>query len=147
MKEQLISLPTAQLAKEKGFDWQVTAKWEPHQHGNKDLEPYLTERMGLTDFNSGLYGTANLSAPTPSLLQKWLREIHGIHIDTEAVGSEEEFPRYIQMVYTCPQDRIDYELKCLGFGDKDSEEQEYDAYEEALEAGLQEALKTIKNDK
>ena len=131
MNEQLISSDTARLAKKKGFDWECS-----YSYGRRSKSP---------NFAFSRNSTGNVfSAPTQPLLQKWLREIHGIHIDTEAVGSEEEFPQYVQMVYTCPQDRIDYELRCLGFEDKGFEEQQHDAYEEALEAGLQAALKMIK---
>ena len=57
MKEQLISFQLAKLAKEKGFDW-------------RNIE--ILEVKSKSAF---------LDSTTQSLLQKWLREIHKIHIN------------------------------------------------------------------
>ena len=71
MKEQLISFETAKLAKEKGFD-------------EKCLFFYTGDSKELKQIN--LKGISNsdtisfCSAPSQSLLQKWLREKHGIDI-------------------------------------------------------------------
>ena len=71
MKEQLISFETAKLAKEKGFD-------------EKCLFFYTGDSKELKQIN--LKGISNsdtisfCSAPTQSLLSKWLREKHGIDI-------------------------------------------------------------------
>ena len=64
---------------------------------------------------------------TQSLLQKWLREEYIIDINITRVGSD--FPYYLQITQ--------YGNKCdiLGF------DEYFIIYEEALEKGLQEALK------
>jgi len=113
MEEQLINFGTAKLAKEKGFniltDMFFTIK------GDKYLIRYLDKVASPT----------GIACPSQSLLQKWLREVHKIHM-------------YI-------------ELTIKGFGiDMFSEpkgrcniRKYYKTYEEALEESLQEALKLI----
>ena len=100
MEEQLISYETAKLAKEKGFDF-----------------IYIIDNE-LT----------NHSLITQSLLQKWLREVHNIHITVTSI-SQESWQYHIQK----PKDKL---------GDNYNED--YENYEEALEDGLQESLKLIK---
>lgn len=63
MKEQFISYETALLAKEKGFDY-------------TSVELFYSSE---TKVKSVSYN--EIQAPTQSLLQKWLREKHGIYAD------------------------------------------------------------------
>ena len=73
--------------------------------------------------------------PTQSLLQKWLREVHKLHVniimyeywypEVEIINDRAE--SYPHPNYEYPNGKVDYET-----------------YEEALEIGLQEALKLIK---
>jgi outer membrane cobalamin receptor len=67
MTEELISFETAKLAKEKGFDEHCK-----HAFTNDGKFQYYEE----DGFNSETYTTS----PSQSLLQKWLREVHAIHI-------------------------------------------------------------------
>ena len=78
MKEQLISLETAKLAKEKGFNIEVKTYFDIKKFGDKPCEFY--GRLNANDYNSWddkLKKNINagyISAPTQSLLQKWLRD-------------------------------------------------------------------------
>ena len=72
---------------------------------------------------------------TQSLLQKWLREIHGIEVEIR-----KHFACY-NIIRICIYDEArdlndDVDLNGLEFKD-------FKTYEEALEVGLQEALKQI----
>lgn len=108
MKEQLISFDTAKLANNKGF-----LQWTEKRYNKKGT------------FNDSK--TWSISAPTQSLLQKWLRETHNIHLYIIPTGFKLS-KRFI------PQFRFSgYEYKDLDFK----------TYEEALEKGLQEALNLI----
>lgn len=72
MEETLISFDTAKLAKEKGFSYKFNAVyWD-----DGELEE------GIVGYNRVVSKTEQerYGAPTKSLLQKWLRDIHGIHI-------------------------------------------------------------------
>ena len=119
LKEKLISFETAILAKEKGFH--ISSRGEG---------------MGKRVFINGelvnaIFSSKNhIHAPTQSLLQKWLREVHEISIK-------------IDDYYTNSRVRFDYNVCELG-SQEDNPVGIFETYEEALEAGLQEALKQIK---
>ena len=72
MEEQLISFETAKLAKEKGFDWICRVFYEDWDNNE------LHEPISPSDFNNEHVWEKTISAPTQSLLQKWLREVHDI---------------------------------------------------------------------
>ena len=133
MKDELISLETAKLASEKNFpqrlnlyyyiDGKIVAK--PSEHLGSIFERFYE-----------VY-----SAPTQSVLQRWLREAHGIHVQPVksfhnkiySVGKIpletrlKEFPEH----YNKPTSYA----KCPG---------KFNSYEEALEAGLNKGLTLIK---
>jgi len=119
MKEQLISLKTAKLAKEKGF----YIPWlknhfnisENKQHG---MEVEGGELYEYTDNNH-----VGLSAQ--SLLQKWLREKYNLHILVKPWTG-------------------DIKVTINGITQHQSVKP-FNSYEEALEKALYEGLKLIKN--
>ena len=119
MEEQLILFDTAKLAKEKGFTnptvlscWLESRdpKWN-NAHTQRDKVPYITE------------GCYFILQPTQSLLQRWLREKHGLILCVEYTG--------ITGIKWCYE--IHGRLKTYTGN----------SYEETLEAGLLEALKLI----
>jgi len=115
MKEQLIEFKTAKLAKEKGFDIKSSYEYD---------ELKVPQQYGLLE----AHGLWRISAPTQALLQKWLRDIHGIHI--VMVSGYSGFPNYDVCVMLNKTNYL-------------REDKDY-SYEEALEKGLKEALKLIK---
>jgi len=137
MKEELISFKTAQLAKKKGFTIPVVSYYNTlGEHEFKAINVPNTKEGSLVanviyDYNN--HGHSNLySAPTQSLLQRWLREKHKIEL---SVYRSMEMPSGKK--YGCEVERwIDGNTEDLGnlytF-----------TYEEALEQGLIEALKMI----
>jgi len=119
MTEQLISFETAVLAKEKGFDLKCEMCFLSEEN---EPQPFKNPAPSMSNKIEMAY-----SAPTQSLLQKWLREIHAIDIWVERYNSTERF------YYQCPKVHdIHPHLNHWG-----------DTYEEALEKGLQQALKLI----
>lgn len=139
MEEKLVSYPVAKLAKECGFDWPT-----PDYFGiylgklNKytsQAEEFDSDRTVTTNWNDGrgsyptLPEDVDCSAPTQSLLQKWLRDVKFIHIPITTV-SQHSWQCYI----TEP-------------GEYMEESNMYDSfmsYEDALEGGLLRALLHIK---
>lgn len=124
MEDQLISLETAILAKEKGYD----------------QNPYKTERAYGPEFidgsnvhlrSSSLFnpGSNTAVAPTQSLLQKWLREKHNIHMLIKAPVLTKKWECHIQTPFSYKHPTHYYQIG--------------DSYEEALEQGLIEALKLL----
>lgn len=76
MKEEFITLETAKLAKEKGFDEKVYREY--------DKSGYLRCTSKSADVVLGPYDellkSTEYPAPTQSLLQRWLRERYKIDI-------------------------------------------------------------------
>ena len=142
MKDELISFETAKLAKEKGFD-------VPVRYGVYGVKMKLTEDYGSSrnprqiDINWNSKNKQQdrsqaTSVPTQSLLQKWLREVHGIQL---AVGHNDE-DYYVgtikrKLYYDNKEQYVYKRIK----GDK--KYVNYDTYEQALEVGLLEGLKVI----
>ena len=137
MEEQLISLETAKLAKEKGFDWECNCVF--FGEGIDDDLLYYEASAGKTQ-NSLLeehYFSCDdkpfCTAPTQSLLQKWLREVHKIDVYSTWGTYLEKTVWYF------------YNSK-ISIGATFSSKKHWNTYEEALEAGLFEALNLIKNE-
>jgi len=106
MKEQLISFETAKLAREKGFPFNGSSIYKV-----------------VNILQDSLFGTLLTSQ---SLLQKWLREKHNIHIIIRP-GFGDPF-------------WYDYIIEPQTFVAESS----FNSYEEALEEALQKALNLIK---
>ena len=127
MEEQLIGFETAKLAKEKEFNEKVYREY--------DKSGYLGCTSKSADVVLGPYEELLYSkeypAPTQSLLQKWLREKHKINVYSRIINSQwgayvEEIPSGV--------DLTSHILMCIDFKSSD----------DAIEAGLQEALNLIK---
>jgi hypothetical protein len=120
MKDTLITFETAKLAKEKGFNEIVSTAYGRIQESL--YESNCTNRNSENIF---------LSAPTQSFLQKWLREVHEIHIN-------------ISTFYFEDLEKYGYEVEDIIHKDGWIVlSNTAGTYEEALEIGLQEALKLI----
>lgn len=115
MTEELVTLETAKLLKEKGF-----------QQGK-----YLINVSTL--FHCYKY----LSVPPQSVVQKWLRETKNLHICiyNNASGYGYEISK---------ADNGTHIINDLSDGPNDSGL--WDTYEEALEVGIQEALKLVEEE-
>lgn len=164
MKEQLITFETAKLAKEKGFVMfdknfksalvdtrnNRVQRYSFYREFNENCytrerypmsidEPRVQFQFEAETNSTNIYGLRSsyecpndkdisvhcFLAPTQSLLQKWLREEHKISL----VIIDTRFGQYW------------YRLDAT---DGAGQHNKYDDYEEALEKGLQEALKLIK---
>lgn len=121
MEEELVSFETAKLAKEKGFGWKVSLHYE--SNGNR-----FFDKVECNFNNVELI----CSAPTKSLLQKWLRDVHKTIVQIECNYYDDKLGWNTYSVTVC-------------YGQHNQETRSfYKTYEEALEIGLQEALKLIK---
>jgi hypothetical protein len=79
------------------------------------------------------------NVPTQSFLQKWLREVHGINI---FMTFKPNIKKWDFIPYFMSMDGKEY-IKYNSEYTKIHNERRFDTYEEALELGLQEALKLI----
>jgi|TARA_B110000914_G_C15370642_1_gene403008 hypothetical protein len=134
MKEQLITFDTAKLAKEKGFENKTPHKLRRDYYNHLgEINGDVTEYIKAYVANKGLEKYNTIDAPTQSLLQKWLREEHKINVESNYLPNIQKYScLYIPMRgKACISDR------------KYVSKLKFDTYEEALEEGLQEALKLI----
>ena|ERR1700741_194353 len=137
MEEKRITFPTAVLAKEKGFNAETCDYYRITGSG-----PFNTAKRNWNNDSEmkTAGGMTYISAPTQSLLQKWLREVHGLHI---AILYSPLQSKYEHELYKTDEDLIQDSLLKLSM---DVEEYViYNSYEDALEAGLQEQLKKLPN--
>lgn len=128
MQEQLITFETAKLAKEKGFILS-----HPLYLYDENGEIINLKRSFDLARQTFILDSKTTLAPTQSLLQKWLREIHNIHIKIHSLnGDKFSFEVYFMISKNFPyKDKTVYS-KVI-----------YKSYELSLEDALQEALKLI----
>ena len=134
MTDQLISFETAKLAKEKGLNLNFPTAVYIEEGDLWISQNLLNERITGKPFPKILF-----TAPTQSLLQKWLREEHKIHIvvipfarDSSNIKSKSDYYVYVN------------KKQFYGFINITANDKPYKTHEEALEQGLIEALKLIK---
>lgn len=126
MTEELVTLETAKLLKEKGF--------------NEYCKNVIANNGVL---HKTLYRTNNdlpkvcYSRPTQTIVAKWLRETKNVHICiyNNACGYGYEISKADNGTH------ISNDLK-----DGPNDGGQWDTYEEALEAGIQEALKLVEEE-
>ncbi len=137
MEDQLVSFETAKLAKEKGFEFEIKDDDDYergfHSFMGKRNDPNIISPLSHwyldTNQNSQQWIATGVDAPTQSLLQRWLREVHNIHVQPLKHFHNKGFKigKIIrgEQSYNGPYNK------------------KFNSYEEALEAGLLEALKVI----
>ena len=127
MEDTRITFETAKLAKEKGFPQEPNRLKIPYYNYKGefkgDVKDWLRKYLRKEDTSD----VESVSAPTQSLLAKWLREEHNIHL----------------IAYK--NINIDGYDWCYITTDGITNINSYKTYEEAYEIGLQEALKLINN--
>ena len=136
MKEQLISFETAKLAKEKGLPQ------DDFYFENYEVRvPFYGLDNELNKGDEDRFGQCK--SISQSLLQKWLREKYDIEINITRMP-----PEVIKSSFNKGNKRIKkYNMWVWNLNGNPRIENSslfFDNYEEALEAGLQEALKLIK---
>lgn len=131
MKEEFISFEIAKLAKKKGFDSDSTSMYR--------IDGSI--RTGEM-YKQSLCLDKECVAPTQSLLQKWLRDVHffNIEICNNASGYTWEICK-AGSAYTGQSGAGTHIKFSMESGPNDSGQ--WNQYEEALEEGLKEALTLI----
>ena len=128
MQEELITFETAKLAKLKGFDWKVI-----YYYNHKDF--IFDDGLNYCNYNQKELITK--SAPTQSLLQKWLREVYNINVWVSSKTTDKDNTIYIPHGRTIPDTIVKGLVKDVIVY------KTFYKWEEAFEFGLQEALKLI----
>lgn len=131
MEEQKITYETAKSAKEKGFDTQSNYLygWVQQDSGKQKIELIERDIKEYTNFKYRKNVDLCISVPQ-SQLQTWLRNIHNIHVYV----SHKKFG-------VVSEDGYYYHI---GKSTSNKYYGKFNGYEDALEMGLQEGLKLIK---
>ena len=131
MKDELITFETAKLAKKKGFD---SSHIEYRNLASGNIVLNWTDKLECFETQKA----ANIARlPTQSLLQKWLREVHNIDVHAQPFIMKEGEHSYL------PDESYSFFLFKDGIYISDMVD--FIDFEEALEMGLQKALKLIKS--
>lgn len=135
MRDAEVLFETAKLAKENRFE----CKTLKYYSLSNDTKLVGSKYRILFNHNSQ---SLSISAPTQSLLQRWLREKHRLHVVIYPEFYTTGINYTVQIFCYDPTkiDCIDDSKTTMMFGDNG----EYQTYEEALEFGLITALKLIK---
>lgn len=138
MSDTLISFETAKLAKEKGFNIPCEQRYlnnilERKLDSPSDADDEYTwyqHKLEVQNFRTGI------NAPTQSLLQKWLREVHNIFVVIKPdinIYNIETAQYWESISYINEKGKKGNYIKIV----------ECETYEEALEQGLLYGLKLI----
>ena len=143
--EKTVNKETAQLAQKKGFD-KMCLDFITEHGEEENLMMYIGDT-----FEEKLDTAKDLILyfrPSQSVLQKWLRDIHSIRvlIDFETIDDSETAYTWnivedLSEGKGRKKDTWDFYNRLYSFSMERMAW--YDTYEDALEAGLQEALKLI----
>ena len=142
MEDEIVSFETAMLLKEKGFN-------EPCSHYYEDndlykLGYYHGEGTGFVRNNSPIDGRflcekMQCTAPTQSLAQKWLRETRNITFNANPHSNDGKIIYVVTIKVISSNKYIDFNVMM----DTSNKATIFDTYEDAIEAGLKNCLKSI----
>ena len=135
IEESYVSFDTAKMLKEAGFD--VECDWFYINNGSVETG-IVVRSTSLRDHNMA---TGFLSRPTQALAARWLREVNGIHVSSNIFmdSANDADGKTVDEWTFWSYDLFDNSGRII-----EESDDRYDSYEEALEAGLQEAIKLIK---
>ena len=121
IEESYVSFETARMLEKAGFD--EPCEWSYNEKG----------KLSVTHAINSTLPKGHVSRPTQALAARWLREVHGILVGSDMAYIKLMAGKWIyQIRFT---DSIGNPYKSVGW---------FNDYEEALEVGLQEAIKLIK---
>lgn len=138
MNEQLIEFETAKIAKEKGFDWECLYFYCKNKTCHYLETPYrysfdvnANQKKEFNDETDNFGFGLTWSAPTQSLLQKWLRDVHNVDI----VSIPVRFTGHLNIGY--------WTYSIQGEQPVGKQKYKFNTFEQALEIGLLKALTLI----
>lgn len=136
MIDQIVTFKTALILKELGFNEECRSIFNENRE-IEHLKYFEGDGSGVTrnlELEKDYFGTSIIlvTAPTQSLVARWLRELVKIDITIQGWRNKENESVYSKIIFT---DLIDKETENYEY---------YNTYEEALEFAIQEALEVIK---
>ena len=127
IEEQFVSVDTAKLLKEAGFEANLKTIYVEEEKGEWAFWDSAAKR---SDYN---YFDDTITCPTQALAARWLLEGYDIHVFTNYFFEDGTWFYVIVDLKESDEDRAIHPVI-----------RSYQSSEEAFEAGLQEAIKQIK---
>jgi len=124
-KESYVSLETAKLLKEAGFDWRTRRYYS--QNGEMDIDRCYFNSMNW-NWDVLQHDGVKCSAPTLAVAQKWMREVIGVNVEVMYLFKPCNY--YFARACRLEDDSVLRIKNCRS-----------SVYERALEAGIIAALK------
>ena len=142
MEDQIVSFETAMLLKDKGFDEPCSYYYEDDElyklayyHG--DGTGFVCNSSPINDRLS--CEEMQCTAPTQSLAQRWLREVHHITFNANPHSNNGEIVYIVTIKDISNKKYIDFNVMM----DTPTKATMFETYEDAIEEGLKYCLKTI----
>lgn len=128
VEESYVSFDTAKLLKEAGFDEVCRSAY------------YATGNSAVMHERNSMLSPGYISRPTQALAARWLREVHGIHVSSNIFmdSANDADGKTVDEWTFWSFDLFDNSGRII-----EERDDRYDSYEEAMETGLQEAIKLI----
>jgi hypothetical protein len=152
MKENFASCEISLKLKELGFDEACLNYYHNDNENIDDPNYYLWDYCNTIGIKSSELqsnkGMENfIAAPLYQQVQKWLREVHNIHIDISYCGEHEDgHPAFRAVVIGSWTNAVKvYKIDCISPIEGDY--YIFRSYELALEAAILESIKIISNEK
>lgn len=142
MEDQIVSLETAMLLKDKGFNEPCRRFYEDNEL--HELNYYQGNGAGFVCNNSSIDDRLyceemQCTAPTQSLAQKWLREVHHITFNSNPYSDNKEIIYVVTIKVISNKKHIDFNVMM----NTSNKAIMFKTYEDAIEAGLKYCLKSI----
>ena len=137
IEEQFVSFDTAKPLKEAGFNVPCRGVYVTDRTGYYEFREY-DNKQTADDlcWNTEDGFQYEYLAPTQALAARWLREVHRIVVDVAYIPPH--VGRDVWQYFVGGMDDMVWP------GDYEPSDRKYETYEEAMEVGLQEAIKLIK---
>lgn len=132
IKEDYISLDTAKILKNKGFNESCNSWY--------NINGVIFNSEFKENHNNSFPKEYRISRPTLYQAQKWLREKHNCYVQITYEAYKTGVNYLVQVLFYEPNDDDCWSNKSTGkYGDN----AEFDSFEDALSFGILEALKRI----
>ena len=131
IEESYVSFNTAKMLKEAGFEANLKTMYVEEE---KDEWTFWDSGAKRSDYN---YFDDPIACPTQALAARWLREVHRIVVDATFIPPSTDGNAWRYFIGEMDD--------MVWNGDYVPSDEFYETYEAALEAGLKEAIKMIKN--
>ena len=159
MTDDRITIETARLAKERGFNLLVKGSYSEYLIDQVDPDylegggPFSMTKGEIErddswfkngSNNGGDYSNENYTMyarPTQEELHKWLRDTYGVYVDVKPHKTEADELMWFSQVFTLRRYNMTYKMfEYITMFNRG------DTYEEVMELGLREAVKLIKRE-